>query len=75
VITAGGNAHLAGNAVRDSAEHGVLIVEGGRAVVEGNAVADSDGNGIVVGPEGEAELTDNELTGNADPQLLDARAP
>jgi putative cofactor-binding repeat protein len=75
VIAAGGDARLTGNAVRESAEHGVLVVEGGRAVIEDNEVAGNQGNGIVVGWEGEAELEGNELAGNADPQLLDARAP
>ena len=75
VITAGGDLLLSGNAIRESGEHGVLVVEGGRAVLEGNAVADNAGNGIVVGWDAEVEQTGNEVTGNADPQLLDARAP
>ena len=75
VITAGGNVQLSGNAIRESGEHGVLVVEGGRAVLEDNAVADNAGNGIVIGWDAEVEQTGNELTGNADPQLLDARTP
>jgi hypothetical protein len=75
VIAAGGDARLIGNAIRDSAEHGVLVVEGGRAVLEDNAVADSRGNGIVLGWEAEGEQNGNQLTGNAEPQLLDARTP
>jgi parallel beta-helix repeat protein len=75
VITTGGNLQLSGNAVRESGEHGVLVVEGGRAVLDGNAVADNAGNGIVIGWDAEVEQTGNELTGNAEPQLLDARTP
>jgi nitrous oxidase accessory protein NosD len=75
VVAAGGDARLTGNAIRESAEHGVLIVESGRAALEGNAIEGSKGNGIVVGRDAEAELADNTLSGNADPQLLDARAP
>jgi Protein kinase domain/Right handed beta helix region len=75
VITAGGNLQLSGNAIRESGEHGVLVIEGGRAALEGNAVADNAGNGIVVGWDTEVEQTGNALSGNADPQLLDARAP
>ncbi|HEX6114015.1 MAG TPA: right-handed parallel beta-helix repeat-containing protein [Geminicoccaceae bacterium] len=75
VIAAGGDARLSGNAIRESAEHGVLVVEGGRAVIEGNAVADNRGNGIVIGWEAEVEQNGNELTGNVEPQLLDARTP
>jgi parallel beta-helix repeat protein len=75
VITSGGQAQLSGNAIRESGEHGVLVVEGGRAVLEGNAVADNAGNGVVIGWDGEVEHTGDALTGNADPQLLDARAP
>jgi Protein kinase domain/Right handed beta helix region len=75
VITAGGDLQLSGNAIRESGEHGVLVVEGGRAVLEGNAVADNAANGIVIGWDAEVEQTGNELSGNADPQLLDARTP
>ena len=66
---------LSGNAIRESAEHGVVVDEGGRAVLEGNAVADNHGNGIVIGWDAKVEQSGNELSGNAEPQLLDARAP
>jgi nitrous oxidase accessory protein NosD len=75
VVAAGANARLIDNAIRESVEHGVLIVEGGRAAIEGNVIADNEGNGIVIDWEGEAELEGNELSGNAEPQLLDAHAP
>ena len=75
VIAAGGNARLSGNTIRESEQHGVLVVEGGRAVLEGNAVADNRGNGIVIGREAEVEQNGNELSGNTEPQLLDALAP
>jgi nitrous oxidase accessory protein NosD len=75
VVAAGGDARLSESAVRDSAEHGVLVVEGGRAVLEGNTVADNGGNGIVIGWEAEVEQDGNQLTGNAEPQLLDGRTP
>jgi nitrous oxidase accessory protein NosD len=75
VIAAGGDARLSESAIRASAEHGVLVVEGGRAVLEGNTVADNRGNGIVIGWEAEVEQNGNQLTGNAEPQLLDARTP
>ena len=53
----------------------MLVVEGGRAVLEGNAVADNRGNGIVIGWDAEVEQNGNELSGNAEPQLLDGRTP
>jgi hypothetical protein len=73
VITAGSDLQLSGNAIRESGEHGVLVVDGGRAVLEGNAVADNKGNGIVIGWDAEVEESGNELSGNADPQLLNPR--
>jgi hypothetical protein len=44
-------------------------------VLEGNVVADNRGNGIVIGWEAEVEQNGNELSGNTEPQLLDALAP
>jgi hypothetical protein len=44
-------------------------------VLEGNALADNRGNGIVVGWEAQVEQSGNQLSGNAEPQLLDAHAP
>ena len=75
VIAAGGEMQPSGNAIRESAEHGVVVDEGGRAVLEGNAIADNHGNGIVIGWDAVVEQSGNELSGNAEPQLLDAHAP
>jgi hypothetical protein len=44
-------------------------------VLEGNALADNRGNGIVIGWEAQVEQNGNQLTGNAEPQLLDAHTP
>jgi hypothetical protein len=66
---------LSDNAIRENAEHGVLVAGGGRAVLKANAITDNKGNGVAIDRDAEVEQTGNELRGNAEPQLIDARTP
>ena len=66
---------IQGNRVERSAEHGILVVGESTVVLAGNAVAESEGHGIAIAAEAQAEMRDNTLSGNRDPQLLDAREP
>ncbi|MGH6912104.1 MAG: right-handed parallel beta-helix repeat-containing protein, partial [Geminicoccales bacterium] len=75
VVAGGAGIEIQGNTVEKSAEHGILVVGTSTVVLEANTVADSAGHGIAIAPEAEAELRDNALSGNQDPQLLDAREP
>jgi hypothetical protein len=43
-------------------------------VLERNTITGNAGHGIAIAPEAEVDLIDNQLGGNADPQLRDARA-
>jgi hypothetical protein len=51
------------------------VVGESTVVLAGNAVAESEGHGIAIAAEAQAEMRDNTLSGNRDPQLLDAREP
>jgi parallel beta-helix repeat protein len=75
VVADGAAVEIQGNTVEKSAEHGVLVVGESTVVLTGNTVAESAGHGIAIAAEAEAELGDNTLSGNRDPQLLDAREP
>jgi parallel beta-helix repeat protein len=73
VIAGGGAPEVVANTIRDNAEHGILVVERGRALLERNEIMANKGHGIALGADSEVELPDNRLTGNDEPQLLDAR--
>jgi parallel beta-helix repeat protein len=75
IVADGAGVEIQGNTVEKSAEHGVLVIGESTVVLTGNTVADSAGHGIAIAAEAEAELADNALSGNRDPQLLDAREP
>jgi parallel beta-helix repeat protein len=75
VVASGSVPRLTGNVIRDSGEHGILVIDRSGGVVDRNAVSNNHGHGIAVGESAEIELGENRLDGNAEPQLLDARNP
>ncbi len=74
IIENGAGTALRGNLLEKSGDHGVVVLSGG-ALLEGNTVRDSAGHGIAIAKDASVELSDNELSGNKAPELLENAAP
>jgi parallel beta-helix repeat protein len=74
IIENGAGPALRGNLLEKSGDHGVVVLSGS-ALLEGNTVRDSAGHGIAIAKGTSVELSDNELSGNKMPELLENAAP
>ena len=74
IIENGAGPALRGNLLEKSGDHGVVVLSGS-ALLEGNTVRDSAGHGIAIAKGTSVELSDNELSGNKVPELLENAAP
>ena len=74
ILADGATSRIAGNTIEASGEHGVLVLPGSRGAASSATRSPATPAGIAIAPEAEVELVDNQLDGNADPQLRDARA-
>ena len=71
VIAAGGAPDFVTNLIRDSAEHGILVIERSGGVIDDNTVLENNGHGIAVARNTNIELGENILESNTEPQVLD----
>lgn len=74
IVENGSDPTLRGNLLERSGDHGVVVLSGS-AIVDGNTVRDSAGHGIAIASGASVELSDNELSGNKAPELIENAEP